>query len=370
MRWSIVCALLPLLAARAASGSPRTEYEQAWRRGSELAEREQWAAARAEFQAAWAIEHRPILLFNIASTYWHERDLANARVYYERYLEVSDDPDLAARAHERVAQIEAMVEAGPVGSAAAAEAVQAAEAARAAEAAQAAAAARAAAAAEPYPAAAIARPPTLPAGTFAIGAGVAVAPHHEPAMAGGVATSYDALAVVAARYAPVARLEVAAELDGAIADPGRSLAMLRAEVALAHGAVTASARVGLAYTFEGAGLYDLRIAAPLRWRITDRLALVSGDDHCLVTLDGGPGRIFLRAPLGVGYQIAPRVYAEVATRLAVAELRAPEVAWLGADFRFVAIAATIVPRGDLDVIAAAHLYDAGGDGTLFVRFRR
>jgi hypothetical protein len=36
----------------------------------------------------------------------------------------------------------------------------------------------------------------------------------------------------------------------------------------------------------------------------------------------------------------------------VAELRAPEVAWLGVDYRFVAIAATLVPRGDLDVIAS------------------
>ena len=80
MRGSIVCALL--LVGRAASGSPRADYELAWRRANELAARERWAAARAEFQAAWEIEHRPILLFNIASTYLHEHDLTNARSYY------------------------------------------------------------------------------------------------------------------------------------------------------------------------------------------------------------------------------------------------------------------------------------------------
>ena len=96
MRWLIVCALL--LVGRAASGSPRADYELAWRRANELAARERWAAARAEFQAAWEIEHRPILLFNIASTYLHERDLTNAHAYYERYLEISDDPALAATA--------------------------------------------------------------------------------------------------------------------------------------------------------------------------------------------------------------------------------------------------------------------------------
>src|SRR5689334_14413479 len=224
MRCWIVCALL--LAGRTASASPRTDYELAWRRGNELAEREQWAAARAEFQKAWEIEHRPILLFNIASTYLHERDLTNARVYYRWYLEVADDPDLAAKARERLAQVDAEAAAtAPTATTPTATATTTTP-----------------IAADPYPAAVIDRPPTLPAGTLALGAGAAIAPHQEPAMTGGVTTSYDALAVVAARYAPVARFEVAGELDGVVADPGRSLAMLRAEIALAHGALTASAR--------------------------------------------------------------------------------------------------------------------------------
>ncbi|HWO25038.1 MAG TPA: hypothetical protein VNO30_40135 [Kofleriaceae bacterium] len=349
MRWPIVCALL-LSAAGAASGSPRTDYELAWRRANELAEREQWAAARAEFQKAWEIEHRPILLFNIASTYLHERDVTNARVYYRWYLDVADDPDLAATARERLAQLGTAADKPPTDKPPTDKPPPA--------------------AAEPYPAAVIDRPPTLPAGMLALGAGAAIAPYHAPAMTGGVTTSYDVLAVVAARYAPLPWLEVAGELDGVIADPGRSLAMLRAEVALARGALTASARASLAYTFDGASFYDLRLAAPLRWKLTERLALVSSDDHLLITLDAAPRQILLRAPLGVAYQLAPRLHGEIATRLAVAELRAPAIAWLGADYRFLSIAATFVPRRALDIIVAAHLYDVGGDGTVFVRVRR
>ena len=341
MRWAVVCALL--LAGRAASGSPRADYELAWRRANELAASGQWAAARAEFQAAWEIEHRPILLFNIASTYLHEDDRTNARVYYRRYLEVADDPKLAATARERLAQIEAEVAAAP---------------------------ARPSPAADPYPSAVLERPPTLPAGALALGAGAAVAPHHEPAMTGGVTTSYDALAIFTAAYAPLARLQVAGELDTVLADPGRSLAALRAEMALAHGTLTTSVRAALAYAFEGASLYDLRLAAPLRWRLAERLALISDDDHLLVALDDARHPISLRAPVGVAYQLAPRLCGEVATRLVVADLRAPALALIGADYRYLSLAATFVPRGDLDVIVTARLYDAGGDATLFVRFRR
>jgi hypothetical protein len=74
---------------------------------------------------------------------------------------------------------------------------------------------------------------------------------------------------------------VAAELDGG---GRRSGAQPRARCAPSSRSPTARsprarARAS-AYAFEGAGLYDLRIAAPLRWQLTERLALVSATITC------------------------------------------------------------------------------------------
>jgi hypothetical protein len=213
------------------------------------------------------------------------------------------------------------------------------------------------------------RPPTLPATTFAPGAGVAIAPHYTPAM-GRVTTSYDPLAVLAAGYAPVAGLELDGEADLVLGDPGRSLALVRGEFALAGGDLTAGVRASLTYTFDRASLYDLRIGAPARWKLTDQLAIVSDEDHVLLTLDTAHHDLFVRAPLGIAYQITPRIHGELATRLAVAELRAPSLQVLGADYEFVSLALTVVPRDDLDVVVQARAFDTGGDGSVFVRWRR
>lgn len=338
MRWLPVCALL--FASRMASGAPSEEYRLAWLRGNELVDQHRWSEARAQFQAAWEIEHRPILLFNIAQTYMYEGDAANARVYYQRYLDVAEREDLAAIARERLAQLAVPEATSP------------------------------AAAREPYPTAVIDRPPTLLAHTLALSAGVAIAPRFTAATAGGVATSYDTLGVLAAGYAPLERVEIAGEVDLAFADAGRGLAAVRGALALADGELAASLRAGLAYTFEHARLYDLRIAAAVRWELTDELAVVSNEDDVLITLDDAHDEVFLRAPIGVAYQLAPRVYGELSTRLAVAELRAPSLQLLGADFKLVSLAVTIVPRGDLDIILQARAFDLGGDGSVVVRWRR
>ena len=338
MRWLPVCALL--FASRMASGAPSEAYRLAWLRGNELVDQHRWSEARAQFQAAWEIEHRPILLFNIAQTYLYEGDAANARGYYQRYIDVAEREDLAAIARERLAQLAAP--GGPPPAAARAT----------------------------YPAAVIDRPPTLLAHTLALGAGVAIAPRFTAAAAGGVATSYDTLGVLAAGYAPHDGVELAGEVDLALADAGRGLAAVRGALALADGELAASLRAGLAFTLEPTHLYDLRLAAAVRWKLTDALAVVSNEDDVLITLDDAHAEVFLRAPIGIAYQLAPRIYGELSTRLAVAELRAPSLQLLGADFALVALAVTIVPRGDLDIVVQARAFDAGSDGSVVVRWRR
>lgn len=61
-------------------------YEAAFKQGTQLFEDGEWAASRIQFQRAYSIDPRPILLFNIASTYRREGRPEEAKKYYVEFL--------------------------------------------------------------------------------------------------------------------------------------------------------------------------------------------------------------------------------------------------------------------------------------------
>jgi len=312
-----------LLAGRSAAGSPHDDYRRAYERGEALSKAQDWAAARVEFEIAWQLEQRPVVLFDIGSCFWHEGDRAKAITYYRRYLAVADDPELAEMARTRLADLEQVV-------------------------------------AEGYPSAAIDRPATLPAHTLATGAGMALSPRYTPSMTGGVTTSYTPLALVVAGYGITDAIEVAGELDVGLHD---AFGGVRGVLELARGTLTAS--IDGSVTTHDTGLYDVRAGIALRYKLAEHLALISDEDQLLVSFDTAPSHVLL--PLGVAYQFGSRVYGWAETHLAIADRHA--VSLLGADYRFAMVGATIVPRNDLDIVVTARAFDAGGDGSVFVRLR-
>jgi len=83
------------------SAEPVVAYREAVARGSKLFDARDWAAARASFEAAYAIHGEPVLLFNIASCYRREGELERAIEKYRAFLAAAADDDprraLAAR---------------------------------------------------------------------------------------------------------------------------------------------------------------------------------------------------------------------------------------------------------------------------------
>jgi tetratricopeptide (TPR) repeat protein len=107
---TIVAALLVALTGLAAaepSGADEERYREAFVTGTRLFSEEQWAQARAAFEAAYAIQQTPLLLFNIGSTYRREGDRERAIESYRRYLEEAPpDAELRVLAQDTIAELE------------------------------------------------------------------------------------------------------------------------------------------------------------------------------------------------------------------------------------------------------------------------
>lgn len=341
-RWAAAALAIGLAAAPARAGAECTsEHECAFVRGNALFDRGQWAAARAEYLSAYAADPRPIALFNVASTYRHEGDRVNERRYYQRYLEVAgDDAQWSALARERITELDAALAAAPVRAA-------------------------------PYPRAAIARPLALPPGVTTLDLGFEVVPRGEGATAAGAtSTSYAALTWLGATRGIAPRLQVGGELALDAGSARRSAAFAEAAVALADGAVAVAVRGALGLSFSGPSLHDARLAAPVRWRLGGRLALVSDGDHLVIALAEQGRAAFLRAPIGVAYQLTGAIYVTAGTRLVDVDLTAPRAGGLLAGDRFAQIGVVASPVESLDLAARLELVPDGAVGTVFARWRR
>ena len=300
-----------------------------------------WRAARAEFEAAYAIDPQPILLFNIASTYRREGDMVNARLYYQRYLDTGDTGE-APLARKTIAEIDAgLLAPTPALVARPAPAV--------------------APPPRSYPRAAIERPLTLPHGVASAVAGATLAAGSAVAPSGAIETRYVPVAVLGGAYGITSRVEAGGELAAEIG--GRPL--LRGDLAVRlHDDV--ALRGSLSLTLDHAQLFDARVAVPLRIPFAGRLALVSNEDALVVTFDGTRDQTVLRVPIGLGYQLTSIVYVTATTRAFEIELRD------GVTRAFperLAVTATIVPTQALDLLAQLRVLADHVDGGLFVRVR-
>ncbi len=83
------------------------KYEWRVREGETFFEDGEWAMARASFKKAYKLYPRPLLLFNIASTYRREGKRRQALRYYKEYLKVApSDADYRGVAQEAVVNLQ------------------------------------------------------------------------------------------------------------------------------------------------------------------------------------------------------------------------------------------------------------------------
>jgi hypothetical protein len=362
-RLGVVAALAILAAGAPASADRRSslKYEEAFRRGTQLFKDGRWADARIEFQAAYAIDPRPVLLFNIASTYRREKDRVNARVYYKWFIDKAGTSKLVDVARQSIAEIDAELNAElalasepkpppePV-------AVEHSEPAP-------------VAVVDPYPQAVIDRPATLPVGTARATTGMSLYPRVIPPQTGAPTLEYDYFASLAVAYGATDRLEIGLQGDIDLNDTGRSLLFGVVSVGVLRSKSTMVGASGtLAYGIEPRALTYASLRASLRIKLGDRLALTSSEDQLVFERDGR-SPIFLRLPIGVAYQVTPTVYASVSTRLASIELREPDLQLLFSGYEFVAFDLAVAPRRSLDAILRVRAYDAGADGVLYLSWR-
>lgn len=108
---AVALALCAALARPARADERPPEYEDAFKRGTELFERGAYADARAAFEQAYAIHPEPLLLLNIGSTHRREGSLERALEYYQRYLTEAPEGDPYRTTVEQiVAELEAEIE--------------------------------------------------------------------------------------------------------------------------------------------------------------------------------------------------------------------------------------------------------------------
>src|SRR5439155_13170394 len=157
-----------------------------------------------------------------------------------------------------------------------------------------------------------------------------------------VDTPYAPAGVIGAGYGLSDRIAAAGELDLDLGVAHHSLAWARAQVALATGTLAASAQASLGYAFSPAGLSEAGLGALVRYKLSDRLALISNEQQAVVTMPAH--RVLLRLPVGVAYQLAPTVYGWVSVRIA------------GSSDRLVAAGIAVVPRDDVDIVAQARAF--------------
>lgn len=103
-----VALVLALAPAARADDAEVTRYRETVARGSALFDEGEFAAARAEFEAAYEIHPSPVLLFNIASTYRREGEPERAIALYRAFLERAPAADpRRSLATRTIAELEA-----------------------------------------------------------------------------------------------------------------------------------------------------------------------------------------------------------------------------------------------------------------------
>ncbi len=219
-----------------------------------------------------------------------------------------------------------------------------------------------AAAAGRWPTAVLARPLTLPKGLTRLGA--AINANNDFSLIGlGLNAGYGVSDVLEAnvRYG-LALKEF--EAKGLLAlDVGYSV--LKGS---SGGKLDVAAHASVGYDLLLEGVSPLQIGGDIRYKINDKLAIISPPYHLTVTLDGEIKPIFLSIPVGAAYQVNPQLYAQLTTNIGNIEISDYTTAFIFADFLPVNVQAVynVKPNLDAYVGIGTDLKNEPGDTLTFL----
>ncbi|MBP6836377.1 MAG: hypothetical protein KA190_03690 [Kofleriaceae bacterium] len=344
--------------APAAHADQEAAYERAFRKGTELFESGQWAEARAQFERARELDPRPVLLFNIASTYRREGDLAQARVYYKRFLIIAGkDDQLALVARQIVDELDQALAAPapPTGDVRTPTPTAPAVPAR----------------PDPrYPLQAIDRPRTLPAGVLQSSLAMRLLPRVlMSSTTGAIRVEYEYAGQLALAYGVTSAVQLTTNALVNLSEPDRSAVAIALAVAVARGDFDAALDASLTYGFDLDQLAAWSVGLDARLRLSQRLALRSFENQLSIELDEDRD-VFLRLPLGLVFQATPTVWSSFEARLIDIELREPKPALLGRDYLYLSVSGGVSVGHDLDLAVQVRLLDHSAlDAYILARIR-
>jgi hypothetical protein len=135
-----------------------------------------------------------------------------------------------------------------------------------------------------------------------------------------------------------------------------------------EGNLGVAAQATLGYNLLLEGIDPLGAGARVRFRLNDKMAVISPGNQLVVTIDAIeilPGAeispIFLQLPVGFAMQATPNLYAFVNTNLAIIEISDAETGFIFADFIPLSLGAFFSPGNTMDFGATLDLGDLKAD---------
>lgn len=144
------------------------------------------------------------------------------------------------------------------------------------------------------------------------------------------------------------------------------------------GKLDVAVRAGTGYDLLFEGLSPLVIGGDIRYKLSDKLAIISPPTHLNIALEeitvgiqpatASFRPIFLTLPVGVGFQATPELYATVVTSLATIEIADSDTGFIFADFTPVTVNGTYSVSPNLDAYAqiGTDLSNSPGDALTFL----
>lgn len=219
-----------------------------------------------------------------------------------------------------------------------------------------------AAAAGRWPSAVIARPLTLPKSLARLGA--AITANNDFSIIGlGLNAGYgisDKIDVNVTYGLTLKEFEAKGDLNASL---GYSVL-----TGSAGGKLDVAVRAGTGYNVLGETIDPLVIGGDIRYKINDKLAIISPPSHLNIALDGDIKPIYLSLPVGAAYQVSPQLYASLTTNIGNIEIKDAASVFIFADF--LPITATgiynVKPNLDAYVSVFTDLKNEPGDTLAFV----
>lgn len=136
----------------------------------------------------------------------------------------------------------------------------------------------------------------------------------------------------------------------------------------AGGKLDVAVRAGTGYSLLGEVINPLVIGGDIRYKISDKLAIISPPSHLNIALDGTVKPIFLSIPVGAAFQASPQLYASLTTNIGNIKIKDYTSAFIFADF--LPITATgifnVKPNLDAYLSIGTDLKNEPGDALTFL----